>query len=125
MLKLIADWLGGVKAPPPQTRLSFRVMLDDLEVGKLERDREEWVFRYSADFRAQSSVKPIVNFPQLEKEYRSTQLWPFFLVRIPSLAQPAVQRHLAKHRVSEADEGMLLTEFGRWSAANPFELEPA
>ncbi len=100
-------------------------MLNDLEVGKLERDGAEWVFRYSPDFQKQSLVKRIVDFPQVDKEYRSSQLWTFFLVRIPRLAQPAVQRHLAKHRLSEADEGMLLTEFGRWSAANPFELEPA
>ncbi len=125
MLKTIADWLGGVKPPAPESRLSFRVLLGDLEVGELTRDRKEWVFRYSEAFRSQQAVKPIVDFPNVEKEYRSSQLWPFFLLRVPSPAQPVVQRHLLKNKLREVDEGMLLQEFGRWSVANPFELQPA
>jgi HipA-like protein len=125
MLKFIADWLGGVKAPAPESQLSFRIRLDDLEVGELTRDRAEWVFRYSDAFRAQNSVKPIMDFPQVDKEYRSAELWPFFLLRIPSPAQPVVQRHLANKQIAEVDEGTVLREFGRWSVANPFELQPA
>lgn len=124
MLKMFADWLGGVKTPAPESRLSFRVLLGSLEVGELTRDREGWVFRYSEAFRSQQKIKPIVDFPNVEKEYRSTNLWPFFLLRIPSPAQPVVQRHISKNKLSDVDEGTLLREFGRWSVANPFELQP-
>lgn len=122
MLKTIANWLGGVKAPPPESRLSFRVLLNDLEVGELERDGGEWVFRYSGMFRAQDVVKPIVDFPHVEREYRAAELWPFFLLRIPSPTQPEVQRRFRNSPVRGLDEGMLLREFGRWAVANPFEL---
>ncbi len=125
MLKIIAEWLGGVKAPAPESRVSFRIRLDDLEIGELTRDGAEWIFRYSAEFRAQSAVKPIIDFPHADQEYRSVDLWPFFLLRIPSPAQPVVQRHLAKNQISEVDQGTMLREFGRWSVANPFVLEPA
>lgn len=125
MLKFIADWLGGVKAPAPESPLSFRVLLGALEIGTLLRDGEEWVFRYSDAFRAQETVKPIVDFQKVDKEYRSPNLWPFFLLRIPSPAQPVVQRHIARYKLTELDEGTLLREFGRWSVANPFELAPA
>lgn len=125
MLKIIADWLGGVKPPASENRLSFRVRLNDLEVGELTRDGAEWVFRYSDAFRSQNAVKPIMDFPQVDAEYRSKELWPFFCLRIPSLAQPVVQQRLANKQIAEADEGTMLREFGRWSVANPFELEPA
>ena len=125
MLKIIANWLGGVKPPAPESHLRFRVMLGDLEIGELSRNGTEWAFRYSDAFRTQKSVKPIMDFPKVEKEYRSTNLWPFFLLRIPSPAQPVVQRHIAEKKLTEVDEGMLLREFGQWSVANPFELQPA
>jgi len=121
---MFADWLGGVKALAPESRLSFRVLLGPLEIGELTRDREEWVFRYSEAFRKQTAIKPIVDFPSVAKEYRSSNLWPFFLLRIPSPTQPMVQRHIANHKFDEVDEGVLLREFGRWSVANPFELQP-
>lgn len=125
MLKILADWLGGVTVPPPERCDSFRILLGELEVGELVRDHGEWVFRYSEAFRLQCAVKPIVDFPNVEKEYRSPHLWPFFQLRVPSPAQPVVQRHIAKKNLREVDEAMLLREFGRWSVANPFELQPA
>jgi len=128
MIKFVTDWLTGVKPPAAESELCFRVFFNKLEIGALTRDLDEWVFRYADEFRAQDKVKPIVDFPNVEKEYRNAQLWPFFLLRIPSPTQPAVRYHLEKHRLNqleEVDEGTLLREFGRWSVANPFELQPA
>lgn len=104
--------------------MSFSVVLGQMEVGKLSRENGEWVFRYSDAFRRQDTVKPIVNFPNVERDYRSRQLWPFFLLRIPSVEQPSVKRFARKHGLSELTEAMLLRHFGRHSVANPFTLVP-
>jgi hypothetical protein len=82
----------------------------------------EWVFRYSDEFCRQSEIRPIVDFPDLRKEYRSRTLWPFFALRIPSPEQPAVRDFILKRK--KADEGILLKEFGERSIANPFRLVP-
>jgi HipA-like protein len=103
---------------------AFRVMLGALCVGVLQADRGEWVFTYTGEFRQQDKISPIVNFPVLDREYRSRTLWPFFALRIPSLKQPALQEFLQKQPSATADEGILLREFGMRSIANPFRLVP-
>ncbi len=122
MWNLFGNWRGGIKPAPGDKSLSFSVMFENMEVGRLTRTKDEWIFRYSEAFRLQNSLQPIIDFPTLEKEYRSKELWPFFLLRIPSLGQPAVQRLIEQRKVDSVDEGTLLREFGRWSVANPFEL---
>lgn len=124
MLKLVADWLAGIKPPAPESRVAFRILLGNLEVGTLTREGEEWEFRYSDAFRAQNELKPIVDFPKVEAAYRNATLWPFFQLRIPSPTQPEVRRRLVASPSGDLDEGFLLREFGRWSVANPFELLP-
>jgi HipA-like protein len=93
-------------------------------VGILRADSGVWVFRYSEDFRAQGEIKPIVNFPLTDREYRSRSLWPFFVLRIPSPHQPAVREFIEKQPGGKANEGQLLREFGERSIANPFRLVP-
>ncbi len=117
------DWLDGIK-PSEGEHVSFVVVLGNLEVGKLVKDHGEWVFHYSDAFRRQNRVKPIVDFPYPERNYRSRQLWPFFLLRLPSTDQPSVKRFAQKHGVREWNETMLLKHFGRHSIANPFQLVP-
>ncbi len=80
-------------------------------------------FSYSEAFRNQSKVAPIIDFPQIDQEYRSGQLWPIFALRVPSLAQANVRHYLAKTQ-NEPDDARLMREFGRRSVANPFVLEP-
>ncbi|HZR78651.1 MAG TPA: HipA N-terminal domain-containing protein [Chthoniobacterales bacterium] len=124
--QLVADWLDDIPADAAdQEPIVFSVMLDDLEVGRLRLEAKEWVFSYSDAFRAQRKIKPIVDFPNLEREYRSADLWPFFLLRIPSLKQPAVQEFLREENVGKPNAVLLLKRFGKRSAANPFELVPA
>ena len=104
--------------------VSFHLFLGDLEVGTLRMDGAEWIFSYSEAFRNQSKVAPIIDFPHVDQEYRSNQLWPFFALRVPSLAQTNVREYLAKTK-KEPDDARLMREFGRRSVANPFVLEPS
>ena len=103
----------------------FCLRLGALEVGTLLFDGEQWVFSYSQAFKSQAAIKPITAFPDVNKEYRQANLWPFFLLRIPSTEQPEVKRYIGQHADGEPDEADMLRQFGRRSASNPFELLPA
>jgi hypothetical protein len=116
------DWRRGV-SKSAEPGISFKLFLGPLEVGTLRLEGDEWVFAYSEAFRNQSKVAPITNFPHTDREYRSTDLWPFFALRVPSLAQTSVKEFLENTR-KEADDARLMREFGRRSVANPFVLEP-
>ncbi len=121
LLRKSFGWLAGVKPPPPRP-VSFSVVLGSLQIGTLSYDAGEWVFRYDDAFRAQDQVKPIVDFPAVGTEYRSKTLWPFFLLRIPSVEQPSVKQFIHEQGMNELNEVALLRHFGRRSIANPFEL---
>lgn len=103
----------------------FRLDFDDIEIGKLELNQGCWIFRYSDEFRNQDRLTPLVDFPHLDKEYKSEILWPFFSVRIPSLEQPAVQRIIKAEHIDEENEAQLLKRFGKHTIANPFNLTSA
>ena len=118
----IYSWLQDVEPPPVDETFVFRLMLDQLEVGTLRAERGQWSFSYSEDFRKQTRMKPIVDFPALDREYRSETLWPFFALRIPSPKQSAVRDFIDKQPLDSVDEGVLLREFGARSIANPFRL---
>lgn len=118
------NWLRDV-SEPAHIRVSFELNLGPLHVGTLRREGDEWVFEYSEAFCNQRMVTPIVDFPQVGREYRSKELWPFFALRIPSLTQAHVQRYLHSHGRAEADAADLMQQFGRRSIANPFVLKPA
>ncbi len=125
MLRKLYNWLKGVEPLPVEETLALTVMLGDCEVGTLTADKGEWEFLYSEQFRRQNEIKPIVDFPDVQKTYRSRTLWPFFALRIPSPTQPAVRDFIEGRPGRKADEGLLLKEFGTRSVANPFRLVPA
>jgi HipA-like protein len=118
------DWLSGVQPLPADEKIEFNVELGSLLVGTLRADNGEWVFGYSNQFRNQSEIKPIVDFPAADREYRSRSLWPFFALRIPSPRQPEVQEFIERRQNEKVDEVILLKEFGTRSIANPFRLVP-
>ena len=103
---------------------AFKLTLSSLLVGVLRRENGEWVFTYSDEFRRQNTVKPIVDFPATDREYRSRSLWPFFALRIPSLTQAEVREFIERMPADKVDECILLKEFGTRSIANPFRLVP-
>jgi HipA-like protein len=118
----VYSWLQDVEPPPADETFVFRLLLDNLEVGTLRAERGQWIFSYSEDFKKQNQIKPIVDFPSLDREYRSDTLWPFFALRIPSTKQSAVRDFIDKLPTDSVDEGVLLREFGSRSIANPFRL---
>ena len=103
---------------------AFKITLGSLLVGVLRRENEEWLFTYSNEFHNQTDIKPIVDFPATDREYRSQSLWPFFALRIPSPTQAEVREFIERMPADKVDEGILLKEFGTRSIANPFRLVP-
>ncbi len=83
-----------------------------------------WELEYTEQFKAQSRLLPIVCFPDVDRVYRSGKLWPFFSVRIPSIARPEVQRTVREEHLDYDDVAAMLRRFGRKSVADPFELRP-
>jgi hypothetical protein len=83
-----------------------------------------WELEYTAQFKAQTRLLPIVCFPDVNKVYRSGKLWPFFSVRIPSIARPEVQRTVREEHLDYDNVAAMLRRFGRKSVADPFELRP-
>ncbi len=125
-LKKILSGEGGREyvQPPKEEKADFLLRYDDMEVGRLSLREGMWHFEYTEDFQRQTNIRPIVNFPILDKHYESDTLWPFFVIRIPGLKQPAVQREIKKNKLDERNEAQLLRHFGKKSIANPFILIP-
>ena len=108
---------------PKEEQAKFILTVDNIEVGVLHSQDGEWVFKYTEEFKKHTDeYKLIVGFPDVNKEYRSDTLWPFFRIRIPGLKQPAVKEILEKERIDKENEAALLVRFGRKTIANPYEL---
>ena len=78
--------------------------------------------RYTDEFRSQSQLRPLVDFPDVTRTYKSQDLWPFFSMRIPSLQQSNIRHIVDTEQIDDTDEVRLLQRFGQRSIANPFEL---
>lgn len=118
------EWLGftrSVKAPP-EAHAKFLLTYDDLLVGTLTVEDGVWKFEYSDKFRSEDELRPIVEFPDVDKVYVNEDLWQFFASRIPSTEQPEVEEILKREHVKEDDAVELLKLFGKRTIANPFEL---
>ena len=118
------EWLGfarTVKAPP-EAHAKFLLTYDKLLVGTLTVDGGVWKFEYSDKFKAEDELRPIVEFPDVDKIYVNEDLWQFFASRIPSTEQPEVEEILKREHVKEDDAIGLLKLFGKRTIANPFEL---
>jgi HipA-like protein len=118
------EWLGfarNVKAPP-EAHAKFLLTYDDLLVGTLTVEGGVWKFEYSDNFRSEPELRPLVEFPDVDKVYVNEDLWQFFASRIPSTEQPEVEKILKREHVKEDDAVGLLKLFGKRTIANPFEL---
>ncbi len=102
----------------------FALMYGNLGVGTLTYTGGEWIFAYTQQFQTQSTIKPLTDFPDIVKVYTSFELWPFFALRIPGLAQPSVQKIIIEKEIEQSNIVDLLKEFGQKTIANPFELLP-
>lgn len=97
--------------------VDFILKFDKLEIGILSFTDNTWFFSYSEEFKSQKEILPLVNFPTVNKEYMSDELWPFFVSRIPSTAQ----RQLSEENQATTT---LLKIYGRKTIANPYQLVP-
>jgi HipA-like protein len=111
--------IGDTKAP---AKAAFELRYDGLHVGTLMHNGGKWTFWYSDEFRLRPDLRPLVQFADVNHVYRSDQLWPFFLLRIPSMGQADVQKALKHEHIDGNDEVALLRRFGKRTIANPFEL---
>lgn len=104
--------------------MKFILKFNHLSVGILESDSDHWVFRYTDEFKKQlDKYNRIIGFPDVNKVYKSVELWPFFQIRIPGLKQPAVQEILEKENINQNNEAALLKRFGYKTISNPYKLE--
>ncbi len=123
---LFKEPLGMARTKTPaQSHVKFELGYKELEIGTLIFKDGEWIFKYSEEFKSQNEIQPMIDFPDITKTYRSDELWPFFLSRIPGLSQPAVKELLRKEKINEDDEAALLKRFGKTSITSPFTLVPA
>ena len=115
------DGQEHLRTPQDETA-EFLLRYRDLDVGHLSLHEGKWHFDYDDAFREKKGVCPIMDFPNLDKHYESDVLWPFFVVRIPGLGQPAIQRVIREENLDERNEAQLLKRFGKTTIANPFIL---
>lgn len=130
MLPFLKKFFGkdedDVAKLPATEKDTFILKVDDLDLGILQCENGEWIFHYTEEFKKhQDEYTKIVGFSDLDKEYKSTSLWPFFRIRIPGLKQPAIQEILKEENIDADNEAALLRRFGRKTIANPYELLPA
>jgi hypothetical protein len=131
MIKKIAKWFSKneedkelIPTNPTNESASFSLKIENVEVGKLRLEKGTWVFVYSEEFKNkyQQEYKHIAGFPELSKVYKNESLWPFFLIRIPGLKQPAIKEIIEKEKIDIHNEAALLKRFGRQTISNPYEL---
>jgi hypothetical protein len=129
IIRKMRRWMGRGQKPPRagfQTRrIEFQLTYGSLCIGVLAYEDHIWEWAYSGEFKAQDKVRPLVEFPDTSRIYRTEELWPFFATRVPSLKQTAVRALIEKERIDPDDEVKLLERFGRRTVANPFELKTA
>lgn len=116
---LFRSWVDRPTADTPSIAMAeFHLKYRDKHIATLSRDGHEWWFRYCDDY----PLRPLVGFPDTKKAYHSRDLWPFFVLRLPSMKQAEVREILEREKIDPADEVLLLRRFGRRTIANQFEL---
>lgn len=100
----------------------FHLVLGNRVIGILSYLDNEWKFEYSDEFKKSKFTQPITDFPNIEKVYTNTQLWPFFATRIPSLNQPYQIKKIERANINKNDSVGLLKLFGNETITNPFRL---
>jgi len=101
----------------------FTILYKDLAIGSLELKNGLWHFTYSNEFKKQDQLPVLPDFPEVDKMYINNELWPFFIIRIPSLKQPKVQNIITKEEIDSTSQVELLKRFGEKSISNPFQLK--
>lgn len=108
---------------PQGVTATFALRYRDLTVGTLRLKDGVWQFRYSAEFRSQIELTPLIAFPDTNKTYESESLWPFFMARIPGVSQPEIRELIEAEGLDEHSAVDLLRRFGGRTISNPFVLQ--
>jgi len=95
----------------------------DALVGVLWQESGEFVFKYDPQYASTKGAEPISAFPDLEEEYRSKELWPFFAVRIPPRDRQDVREALAKLSLRPEQTLEVLGKLARRTISNPYTLK--
>ncbi len=121
--KLWVNPQGEKTSPAPISHAysRFALFYGPTRIGELSFDQGLWTFKYCDEFKS-SRLRTITEFPDTDKTYTSHELWPFFLMRIPSLRRETIKGIVAKEEIDSSDEVKLLDRFGRRTVSNPFEL---
>ena len=127
MLKKIAKALWHTEGmsnrlTPDNLQAHFVLTYNKLVIGNLSINNGEWSFEYSEEFKNQSEILPLSNFPDKNMVYSSKELWPFFATRIPSTAQ-LERKAAASNQVADNNEVNLLRKYGHKTITNPFILQ--
>ena len=111
---------ASVDASPERTLGIYRHTPDAFRlVGRLYREQDEFVFRYAPGY----DMEPISAFPEIEKEYRSKLLWPFFAVRIPPMDREDMQKKISSHSLEKDQVIEILGSVAKVSVTNPYEFK--
>ena len=127
LLNHVKTWgMNSVRAPSTRSEETtleiYRQSTDENSlVGRLWCEDGEFVFRYDSDYRG----KPISAFPEIEHEYRSEHLWPFFAVRIPPLDREDMRREIANRSLRDDHVIEILGSVAKVSVTNPYEFKLA
>ncbi len=105
---------------PMEAIAEFELSYKNILIGSLKLNNGLWSFTYSNEFKEQNSISVIVDFPDKNKIYKSSALFPFFASRIPSLQRLKIQKVVSENITK--DEVSLLKMFGKQSIANPYQL---
>ena len=101
---------------PKDVESVFSLTYRSLEIGTLSLKKAEWTFQYSETFKQQERIKPLLDFPNVNKSYTSEELYPFFTQRIPGVGQNV-------RKTDNLNEVDLLKKFGKQTISNPFVLQ--
>jgi HipA-like protein len=102
----------------------FELKYKNLLIGTLEYKFKEnvWHFEYSAEFKNQKNIAPILSFPNTDKVYSGKELWSFFSSRIPDNTSESTDN---KEKESNSSLIDLLKSYGQKTITNPFDLSVA
>lgn len=119
----IREWLGRESIQTPtDAKAHFRLLYDQIPIADLSVSDGCWSLRYTDEFRSHQELRPLVEFPDVDRTYTSDELWPFFAMRIPSLQQSNIRSIVEREQIDATDDVKLLQRFGRRAISNPFEL---
>ncbi|HHM20833.1 MAG TPA: hypothetical protein ENJ20_02310 [Bacteroidetes bacterium] len=108
---------------PQDVSANFKLTWRTLEIGTLSLKDGKWSFKYSDAFKKQDIIKPLPDFPDIDKVYNSDELYPFFVLRLPGTGQPKVKETIEKEKIDPDNEAELLRRFGKRTIANSFILQ--